>query len=77
MPRKREGEGDCRVEVGAADVADGVDPEHDHQAEADCYADVSELVCLRVDHDSAAAGEDECEGADQLGNQGASEGRLH
>jgi hypothetical protein len=64
VAREREGEGDGGVEVGtAADVADGVDPKHDHQPEGDRDADVAELLRLRVDHDRA---EDERERPDRL-----------
>jgi hypothetical protein len=38
---------------------------------------VSKLVRLRVDHDRAAAGEDEREGADQLSDESADEWPLH
>src|SRR5581483_11439546 len=77
VPRQREGEGDCGVEVRTADVADGVDSDHDHQPEAERDADVAELVRLRVDHDRAAAGEDEREGADRLGCQRAQQLAVH
>ena len=69
VPAEREGEGDRRVEVGAGDVPDRVDHRHDHEAEGDRDADVAELVCLGVDHDRAATGEDERERADELGHE--------
>src|SRR5581483_305532 len=68
-----EREGDRGVEVGAADVADSVDPEHDYQTEGEGDADVAELVGLGVDHDRAAAGEDERERAYGLRHEGADE----
>ena len=71
MARRCEGEGHGGVEVGAADVADRVDPEHDHQPERDRNADMAELVRLRIDHHRAAAGEDEREGADRLRDERA------
>ena len=55
------------------DVPEGVDHHHDHEPEAERDADVAELPGLRVHHDRAAAGEDQCEGADQLGCQRAGE----
>jgi hypothetical protein len=64
---QRERERDCRVEVGARDVPDRIDHDHDHQAEADRHADVAELMRRGVDHDRPAAGEHQREGADQLG----------
>src|SRR5436853_370343 len=64
---EREGERDRRVEVGAGDVADGVDHRHDDEPEGEGNADVPELVRLRVHHDGARAGEDERERADRLG----------
>jgi hypothetical protein len=77
VAREREGEGDGGVEVGAADVADGVDAEHDHQAERDRDPDVAKLVRLGVDHDRPAAGEDEREGADRLRRQRPQELTVH
>ena len=74
---EREGEGDRGVEVGAADVADRVDPEHDHQPECDRYAHMTERVRLRIDHDRAAPGEDEREGADRLRGQRAQQLAVH
>ena len=73
VPGEREGERDGGVEVGAGDVADRVDHHHDHEAERDRDADVPELVRLGVDHDRAAAGEDERERADRLGEQRAAQ----
>ncbi len=69
VARERERERDGRVEVRAGDVADGVDLEHDHEPERDRDADVPELMRLVVDHDRAAPGEDEREGADRLGDE--------
>jgi hypothetical protein len=66
---QREGERDGWVEVRAGDVTDGVDHHHDHEAEADRDADVAQRACLRVDHDRTGAGEDQREGADQLGRE--------
>ncbi len=77
VPRERERERDGRVEVRAAYVTDGVDPEHDHEPEGDGNADVAELARLGVDHDRPAAGEDEREGADQFGDEHTYERQLH
>ncbi len=56
--------GKCRVSVNASvtaplkcapgDVPDRVDHRHDHEAERDRHADVTELVRLRVDHHAPA-----------------------
>src|SRR5579872_1249671 len=75
MPRQRERERHRGVEVGAADVTDGVDPEHDHKAEGDRDADMAELVRLRVDHHGPATGEHERERPDRLPHQRAHEWR--
>jgi hypothetical protein len=63
---QRESEGHGRIEVSAADVAHRVDPEHDHQSEADRHPDVSELAGFRVDHHRAATGEDERKRSDRF-----------
>ncbi len=70
---EREREGDGGVEVCARDVTDRVDHGHDHEAEGDRDADVSELVRLCVDHDCAGAGEDERKRPDRLGGEDAGE----
>ena len=62
---------DGRVEVRPGDVPDRVDHRHDHEPEADRDADVAEPLRLGVDHDRAAAGEDERERADRLGRRAA------
>jgi hypothetical protein len=69
VPAEREGEGDGGVEVRAGDVPDGVDHRHDHEPEREGDTDVAERTCFRVDHDRAAAGEDERERADELGHE--------
>ena len=71
VAREHEGEGHGRVEVRARDVTDRVDHRHDHEPERDRDADVAELAGLRVDHDRAAAGEDQRERADRLGRERA------
>jgi hypothetical protein len=64
-----EGNADGRVEMGARDAAGGVDHRHDHESEGQRDPDLSESAGLGVDHDRAAAGEDERERADGLGEQ--------
>ncbi len=61
----------------AADVANGVDAEHDHQPEADRHADVAELTGLEIDHDGAAPGEDERKRPDRFGGKTANDGTRH
>jgi hypothetical protein len=70
---ERERERDRAVEVRAGNVADRVDHRHDYEPERECDPDVAELVRLGVDHDRPAAGEDEREGADELGREQARE----
>ena len=74
---EREREADGRVEVGAGDVADRVDHGHDHKAEGDRDPDLAEgALGLGVDHDGAATGEDQREGADRLGQHRTRERAL-
>ncbi len=72
---QREGEGHGRIEVRAADVADRVDPEHDHQPEADRHTHMAELMRLGVHHHRATTREDERERTDRLGNERPRESR--
>jgi hypothetical protein len=48
---------------------DRIDHHQDHEPEADRDSDVSERARLGVDHDRAAACEDERERADELGRE--------
>ena len=75
VPRQCERERHGRVEMGARDVSDGIDHGHDHEPERDRHADVAERARLLVDHDRAAAGEDERERPDRLGDQDARQGK--
>jgi hypothetical protein len=57
MASERERERHGWVEVCAADVANRIDAEHDHQAGGERNADVAKLVRLCIDHDSTTTGE--------------------
>jgi len=60
MPRQRERERDGRIQVSAGQMTGRGDNDHDHQSESRGVAECSErLAALRVDHDRAAAGEDQ------------------
>jgi hypothetical protein len=59
--------------VRAGDVPDRVDHRHDHEPEGDCNTDVSELVCLRVDHHRAGSREDERERPERFSDERARE----
>ena len=69
MARERESEAYGGVEVGTGDVPDGVDHDHDHEPEADGDANMAKNACLGIDHDRAAAGENEREGSDRLSDK--------
>ena len=69
VARERERERHRWVQVSAGDVSEGVDHHHDHEPEGDRDTDVAKRAHLRIDHDRAAACEDERERADRLGDE--------
>ena len=67
MAGEREGHGHGRVDVGAREMAGGVDHDHHDQAEYQRHADRSERTVVHgVGNDRAASGEDEGEGGEAL-----------
>ena len=76
VARQPKRESHRRVEMCAGHVPDRVDHRHDREAESERDACVPESTRLRVDHDRAAAEEDETEDADRLGEQRTRE-RAH
>ena len=69
---KSEGDGDCRVEVGAADGAHEVDDGHDHQPGYDDLCIEGDLtVALGVDHRGAGGHQHQEERAERLGEDPA------
>ncbi len=69
MPRQRERHADGRVQVRAGEMPDRVDHRHDHEAERECNAEMSECARVRVDHDRAGSDENERERPDRLGEE--------
>lgn len=65
-PERGESDGDGRIEVGAGDVPDGVDHDHDDESPRHAYPRERHLPIDLVHGDGAAAGEDDKVGADHL-----------
>ena len=67
MADQRRREGERRIDVGARDVAEGINDDRDDQARDQAGADGTEGAAhLGVDHHGAGSKEDERKGADEL-----------